>query len=556
MSLALSSDASVREFLGRLASQARQQEREQQTTARVFAGTEEAFRWAQVNSRTKGFQPRATSGNSAIYESEDLMGRRVRNQQGNVSQVKRVIEAFQDLIVGTGMQTFADPFHAGVTLDELIEGNFEDELDHALEADDLYDDWFLDKRRFSTSRKLAGPEFQRLALKECVTAGSVLILECLKKNRQTGEAELCYQLIEREQLDKSMDRPAAAGQNKIVNGIEFNEDDEEIAFHIFDAHPYDDFSPYQSGGKSRPIPAERVNHLVLFNRPSDTIGVTWLHAIAQNQFDRDRFIGSEIATAAKAALLLLVHKFKNLAMGAQGLGIDDGGDTEDEYGNPEIKLSGSPHAFVIGQDDDVELLESNRPISTAESFMGILDRDTAAGVSLSPYTITGNWEKTNFSSGHGAQLNEDAHIRPLQNWFARELAIPIRRRKQQLDILSRKLKTVPVRAYLSDPRRYERFEAIGAGRYMLDPVGQTEASLAKLRSGLSTLKLECAREGLHWIRVLRQKALENRVSAKLQVVLDFSKGQGAVTTQTTSDGTEKLADQRRQPTPKKERKAG
>jgi hypothetical protein len=50
-----------------------------------------------------------------------------------------------------------------------------------------------------------------------------------------------------------------------------------------------------------------------------------------------------------------------------------------------------------------------------------------------------------------------------------------------------------------------------------------------LRSCLSTLKSECARRGLHWIKVLRQIALENHVLDVLGIALDLSKGQGGQT---------------------------
>jgi hypothetical protein len=45
---------------------------------------------------------------------------------------------------------------------------------------------------------------------------------------------------------------------------------------------------------------------------------------------------------------------------------------------------------------------------------------------------------------------------------------------------------------------------------------------------------------LHWIKVLRQMALENRLAKLLGVVLDFSKGQGGqVDGNTRSLGTNK-----------------
>lgn len=524
------SDASTYRFLADLEQQASQSSR----TMLVSAGSSEAFRWGRVDERTQSFQPAGRSGNSAIMESDDLMGRRVRNQTVNVAQVKRVTEALVDLIVGCGMQTFADPLDASVSIAELKAGKFENELNHALETDEYYDEWFNDPKRFNTRRKIAGPDFQRLAMKECISTGSVIILECFKRNPE-GEPELCYQMIEREQLDRSKDRPAAYGQNKIVNGIEFDADDVEVAFHILEAHPFDVYGMGGSSAKSERVDASRVIHLVLFNRPSDTIGVNWLHAIAQNQFDRDSFFGYELQTAARAARMLLVAKFKNVRAGAAGLGLDDGQDSDDLYGNQQLKLGASPHAFAIGVDDDIKLIETNRPNSNSKEFIRQLDNDTAGGAGLSSFSVTGDYSQSNFTSVRGALLAEDAHIRPLQNWFARDLAIPMRRRHQNLAILGRKLKTVTVAQYMANRRKYERFEAIGAGRELLDPSAESEAALSKLRGCLSTLKLECARRGLHWIRVLRQAAWENSVAGLFGVLLDFSKGQGGATTKTTRD---------------------
>ena len=74
--------------------------------------------------------------------------------------------------------------------------------------------------------------------------------------------------------------------------------------------------------------------------------------------------------------------------------------------------------------------------------------------------------------------------------------------------------------------RYQRFDAIGAGRDLLDPLKETDAAMARLRGGLTTLKLECAKRGLHWIKVLMQQAVELRIAKMYGVPLDWSKGQG------------------------------
>jgi capsid protein len=130
-------------------------------------------------------------------------------------------------------------------------------------------------------------------------------------------------------------------------------------------------------------------------------------------------------------------------------------------------------------------------------------------------------------------LAEDGHIRPLQNWFAAHVALPIRRDFQRQAIALGKLKSVTPRDYRDNPRRFSRFDAIGAGRELLDPEAETNAITGKMRACLTTLKEACARQQKHWIRVLRQIQLENRLLDILGIALDLSKGQGGQVTGNT-----------------------
>jgi lambda family phage portal protein len=520
MPSSVAAHAETMRYLAGLERQARAtDERERQ----ILAASREAYRWGRNDRRTQHFQPPWRSGDAAIYESQDLMGRRVRNQAINEPQIKRIRDAFEDLVVGPGVQTFADPFEPTLDLTDLSEETLDPLLAYALESDDLFDEWFLDPLQFDAAGKRSGPDVQRMAMGECVERGGILLV-------RTGGAKgapipLAYQIIEYDQLDLTLDRPAGADQNKIISGIELDAQEREVAYHIYDDHPFDDFSTGNAAGKSSRVRADRVIHLCLFRRPSQSLGVNFVHACAQPSFDRDKFVGAEIQTAAKAALVLLVHYMKNLKAGGN-LGLLDDGDGTDDFGNEELKLGGSPVAFRVGADDKVELHENVRPTASADSFIGILDHDIAAAAGLSYYTLSGRYDKTNFTSLRGALLAEDSHFRPLQNWFARKVALPIRREFQRLAIGLGQLKSVSAKQFAAHPRRYNQFDALGAGRDLLDPEAETNAAAGKLRACLTTLKLECARRGLHWIRVLRQVALENRLLSILDIALDLSKGQG------------------------------
>jgi lambda family phage portal protein len=558
--------AETKKFLAGLEQQAHAGDRLADLQANLQRNYQGAFRWGRRDSRTAHFMPPHRSGDAAIWESDDLMAARVRNQVLNEPQLKRIRDAIEDLIVGPGVMTFADPFDPLVDLKALLSPDTLDEyLRYALEADELFEEWFCDPKQFDLAGKRSGPEVQRMLLGENVERGGCLLVR-VASDEPGRTVPLCYQIVEYDELDHSHDRPGGTGLNKIINGIELDDRGREVAFHIYDAHPYDDFAGAALAGKSSRIRAERVIHSALFRRPSQSIGVNWVHACAQPSFDRDKFVGAEIQSAAKAALLLLVWKMKNLKAG-RNLGLlDDTSDT-DLFGNEQMKMGNSPVALPIHADDDVEILESNRPIDTADSFLNILDHDTAGAAGISYYTLTGQYGQTSFTSVRAAKLDEDAHIRPLQNWFASHVALPIRREFHRQAIGLGLLKTVSAEDYLDNERRFNRFDAIGPGRDLLDPETETNATTGLLRSCLTTLKQACARRGQHWIRVLRQIALENHVLGTLGIALDLSKGQGGQAVGNTRSKADQEAAQqaqqqgksaagRKSPPPKQAKKRG
>jgi capsid protein len=175
---------------------------------------------------------------------------------------------------------------------------------------------------------------------------------------------------------------------------------------------------------------------------------------------------------------------------------------------------------------------------------------------LAHATLTGRYDQVNFTSARAAKLDEDAHFRPLQNWAARLVALPSRREFHRQAIGLGLLKSVSASEYLKNQRKFDRFDAIGPGRDLLDPETETNAATGLLRSCLTTLKQSCARRGLHWIRVLRQVALENHVLDTLDIALDLSKGQGGQATGNTRSKADQEAAAATPPASKNTRSKG
>lgn len=497
----------------------------------------EAYRLARRDRPRENNIPNAYSGDAAIMSSHGLMNRRVRDIVRNTAQGKRVRQAFQDLVVGTGFQTFSWPFapeemfQIVTELEQLDEGALGPRLQYALESDDLYEEWSSDPSQFDVEGRLSRAEMERMVLGEAVTVGNGLIIRCF--NPKFKIIPLCYQIIEREQLDESMDRVAGPAQNKILNGIEFDKSNRAVAYHIFVDHPDDAFGgpgsallgagvSYGTGLKRLRIDADRVIDLACYDRPSSSTGASWYDSTGQTTWDRDNFMGSEIRSAAVDAAFAFVAKLSDgERYGA--FGFADGGSDEDEEGNRSYKIGQSPVAATIGKEETLEMIRSTRPNPDAASFLKLLDRDQAGGLGLSYYTLTGDYESTNFSSSRAAKIDEDGRLEPLKDWFATHVALRMRRDFNAIAAASGMFKSLRPADFLANERTFQRFDAIGCGRDMIDPYQEGEARTSRLRTGISTFKEECAKRGNHWIKVLMQVAIERKITAMFGVELDHSK---------------------------------
>jgi hypothetical protein len=136
-------------------------------------------------------------------------GARVRNQVLNEPQIKRIRDAIEDLIVGPGVMTFADPFDPLVDLSACCPGTRSTLLRYALEADELFEEWFCDPKQFDLAGKRSGPEVQRMLVGENVERGGCLLVR-VASNKPGRILPLCYQIVEYDQLIATL-RSAAGG---------------------------------------------------------------------------------------------------------------------------------------------------------------------------------------------------------------------------------------------------------------------------------------------------------------------------------------------------------
>ena len=464
------------------------------------ASAKTAYKGAEINRIWKPWQPTHRSGDTAIYEDQDMLSRRMRDLFRNDALMKKLKRELCKHVIGAhGVQTFAD-----VLMPDGPPGERDTDDAFNFEADELFQRW--SEEEADAEGKFSWAHLQWQHFSEALARGGSLLLEVSDDNPKRS-VPLCYQLLEYEQLDVSKDRPATDGSNRIVNGIEFDRRNRPVAYYIYGVHPYDNFS----GGSldSVRVPASRVIHTYFPDRPSENIGVTLFTANVQSARDLDWYLGNELTAAALGALLTMVVK-REFGVGS-GLGFmgADPNDSTDQHGNSQVRL-GPGIVADIGKDDSVEIAESNRPNRDAKPFIDLIMRQAGQASGLSRGRVTGDYAQTSYSSARAEHLDDQAYFAVLQNWCARSFVVPVRRRHTEVCAAFDRYTSISARQFANRQWDMQRLRVKGIGREQLDPEKETQAAMERIRSGLSDWEHECALRGLDWRRVAlnqkRQKA--------------------------------------------------
>lgn len=470
-----------------------------------------SYHGASIDPQTRNWLPLPRAGDDMLRESWPLLTARINDLIRNEPSLGALKRGLVKHIVGPGIATYAEAIDdAGEEIDA-----FNDEADEAFER--------YAAREIDVEGKLHWGAMQWHVQDHTIEKGDGLLLVC-HDDRPGRSIPLAFQWLEADQLDQLKDFPADASGNRTVRGIELDRFNRPTAYWIFDAHPFA-FEGWTS--ESRRIEADRVIHYYVPFMPSMTRGISWFHALTRSTRDCDWLIGAELTSAALAAQMTLVHKTANAAAAQQaGMGLSDDLPGSDRFGNALLKL-GPGVISRIAREDDVSVVQSNRPSKEVKPFVEFLRQEQSMGGGLSYITHTGDFSKTSFSSALGAINEEQAYIEPLQLALGHRVVCPVRERWTRYAAAYGVLRSVTASRFLKQQPRYLRLDLQPPGRARLNPLDQNEGASAGIRNGTSTLKDESGAVGRNWKRNIRQKSREQAYAQRFSVDLDFSKGASA-----------------------------
>ncbi len=491
---------------------------------RLFAGP---YRGGDVTRLNKAWQPSLYSGDRAVAESWQMMTARLRDLQRNDPAVIALKRALTNGVISTGINCVSNA---------VIGGQLDDEFNE--EADESFEDWAETEADYFGRLSWSG--IQRQAFGEVLETGDALVLRT-----QSADPDrfipLSYQVLEAEQLDSTMDRPAGRGQNEIRRGIELGPDRRPVAYWLFEVHPDDPGAPLGANRSVR-IPAERVIHVMSPARPSQTRGASLYSSVVQSARDLDNYLGSELTSAIIASLLTIVHKTKSPGNGFGFSGDGSDNETTDAAGNPKIKL-GRGIVSQIPLNDSIEVVDPKRPNNAADTFTRLILMLIGMGGGVSRYKLTRDFTSTTFVSARAADLCDRDGFRPLQAYVARQLVLPVRREWTRQMVAFGRFASLLPKQFNANRRAWQRVKMLYPGAEMIDPASETNAELAGIDGGTLTYEEAHARRGKHWMRQFRQRAREERYAERLVLRLQ----RRATAIQPPAAGAENTPDRERIP---------
>lgn len=480
---------------------------------------ESPYAGARVTKLNNHWQPKHFSGDEAIRQSWPLLTARVRDRVRNDSVLSKAKSTLCRLVIGTGIFTYSD-------ISETDDEN-EDLAKFEIESDIWFKRWAEKEADAEGEHTLW--DMQRVAFENEIESGNSLWLQVMD-SAPGRTVPLCYQLLEFEQIDTTRDRDAGflrngTEYNRISNGIEYDSRNRKVGYWIFDAHPYDASTGWTN--ESTFIPASRVLHQYLWSRPSGRVGISWFSAPLQSNHDLDRFVANDLTTRGLMALMgVAVHSDDN--------NYETGLDAEDaETGLPRFKL-GYPAIGELKTNDRVEVIESKRGAADSTALINLLLNLQAMGMRISVNRLLGDPTRANLASIKASHQDDDAMVAPVIGSIANKVVTPIREAHTRFGFARGLFRTFGAQDYAARPWAFNTFSSIGANRSDLD-VEDGEASIDRLRSGLSTYQDECARRGHHWRRNLRRMRVVNEAARDAGVILDWTKGNGGQLAGSSSD---------------------
>ncbi len=465
--------------------------------------------------------PWIRSPDAEINQFRDRMVARSRDLVRNDGWASGGITRILDNTVGASLRLSANPDYralAALSGNRRFDAAWAEEFRREVEA--LWRTYADDIGRFGdVSRQLTISQQLRLALRHKLVDGDSLIVTHWKPERiGCGGATFAtaFQVVDPDRLSNPYQM---VDSRYMRGGVEIDDDGVPVAYHIRKAHQNDWYSTIESMEWERVQREDedgwlRVIHDFEHDRAGQNRGVGVFTPVLARFKMLARYYGVELQAATIAATFgTYVTSPYDPDQVREAL---DDSDELSAYQQIRADWAEERPAMLSGAriptlapGETITSVGAAHPHSGFGEFAHEMLRTFAATAGISAEQVTQDWSKTNYSSARAALLESWKTLTRRNAEFKVGTATPTFSCWLH-EAMDRDMLPLPNNApsFLEARTAYSRCEWLGVARGWVDPVKEKEGAILGIKGGLSTLKRECAEQGLDYEEVIQQRAAE------------------------------------------------
>ena len=424
-----------------------------------------SYQAAKASRLLADFLSPSSSADKEIRSSLRALRDRARELCRNEPYAQRALQIFRTNIVGENGLHFQSKARNLPRPNEIL-----GELDQ--QGNDIIESRWREWGRAGVcdvTGKYSWIDLQNLIIDGLIRDGEVLVKHIRNADNDYGYA---IQLIEPDFLDEEYNTTEHDTQNRIIMGVEINNFNRPIAYHMFNgpSHPFDDLGyGYRKAGRVR-VPAEEIIHIYTTERSQQTRGVTHFAPVMESQHMLNGYLQAELIAARLAAS-------KSLFLSSPDGQAYDGDDFADLAPIMDVE-PGSITQLKPGV--EIQPWSPDHPMTAFGDFHKAVLRAIASGLGISYVSLSNNLEGVSYSSIRQGATEERDHFKALQKFLIQHFAEPIFREWLSIGI---------AKGVLPFPdNRFEKFASAahfkGRGFSPIDPQKEIRAWIDGLQNGI------------------------------------------------------------------------
>lgn len=449
------------------------------------------------------------SADLELLSDADFIRARARDLVRNNAYARGVISAIRRNVIGCGI--YPESRSPNEKYNDAVEQEWERWQCHA-----------------DVTGRLAFYEIEGLCVAEFIEAGECLV-HAVRVADPSRPLQFALELIEADRL--AGDSVFARGinpdnGNEVRRGVEVDRFGVPVAYHVYERNPND---LNASRLNIRRLDAQDCCHIYRCERIGQTRGISAFAPVVMWLRNIRAYMDAELQSQRVASCFSVF--IKTIDGGAAGglLPTPDGdNDTTDANGNSFEHIEAGLVARGL-PGEEVQVINPQRGQSQAQTYVNLILRSIAVGTGISYERLTRDYSQTNYSSNRASDLEDRREFRPLQDMIIRQVcefvwhkflaALIDREDEKAQQGLPRMPHIPPVERFVAN---YDDFTAHvwqAPGWEWVDPLKEASASVLGIEKGLSTYEAECAKRGLYWKDVFRQRKREQDFATQIGLSL-------------------------------------